>query len=113
PYLTEPFFHIGPPYFYAGPVGTRNPVFVTACCCRFPSGSRRCVIIRVNAMQREKKMAIKVPPAPDILTYEQYMAEEEICLRYDIIEGVRIYMPGPTWRHQRIADKITRNLLAY
>ncbi|HZP80235.1 MAG TPA: hypothetical protein VFB21_01235 [Chthonomonadaceae bacterium] len=55
-------------------------------------------------------MAIKVPPAPDILTYEQYMAEEEICLRYDIIEGVRIYMPGPTWRHQRIADKITRNL---
>jgi Uma2 family endonuclease len=64
-------------------------------------------------MQREKKMAIKVPPAPDILTYQQYMAEEEICLRYDIIEGVRIYIPGPTWRHQRIADKIARNLLAY
>ncbi|HZO90647.1 MAG TPA: Uma2 family endonuclease [Chthonomonadaceae bacterium] len=59
-------------------------------------------------------MAIVKPSSPpEVLTFEQYMAEGEINRRYDIIDGVRIFMPGPTWKHQRIADKITRSLLAY
>jgi Uma2 family endonuclease len=59
-------------------------------------------------------MAITIPqPASHILTYEDYLAEGEVEGRYDIIEGVRRLIPGPTWRHQRIADKITRALLQY
>ena len=30
--------------------------------------------------------------ATERLTYEQYMAEEEIRKRYDIIDGVRVFM---------------------
>src|SRR5579872_5016733 len=59
-------------------------------------------------------MAIVTPrSASELLTYERYMAEGEIKRRYDIVDGVRSFMPSPTWRHQRIADKITRLLLAY
>lgn len=64
-------------------------------------------------MQREKEMAIKYPPAPDLLTYEQYMAEEEICLRYDIIEGVRMDMAAPTWAHQEVLLNIAEILRGY
>src|SRR5690348_6077789 len=39
--------------------------------------------------------------SPERLTYEQYLAEGEINERYDILDGVRIFMPGPKWRHQR------------
>lgn len=41
-------------------------------------------------------------PAAGLLTYEDYLTEGLIQGRYDIIEGVRVFMPGPTWRHQRI-----------
>lgn len=41
------------------------------------------------------------------LTFEQYMAEDEIKQRYDIVDGVRIFMPAPSWRHQRISFNIT------
>lgn len=48
-------------------------------------------------------MAITQPAAtPEILTYEQYMAEGEVQGRYDIVNGVRIFMAAPTRRHQRI-----------
>jgi Uma2 family endonuclease len=51
-------------------------------------------------------------PVPS-LTYEEYLAEAEVNRRYDIIEGVRRFMASPTWQHQRIADKMTRALLAF
>jgi Uma2 family endonuclease len=44
--------------------------------------------------------------ASNLLTYEQYMAEGEVEGRYDIVEGMRIFMPGPTWQHQRILVNI-------
>lgn len=47
------------------------------------------------------------------LTYEAYMAEPEVQGRYDIVNGVRIIMPGATLRHQRIADRIARMLYAF
>lgn len=46
-------------------------------------------------------LASPIPPAPpQLLTYEQYRAEGEINRRYDIIDGVRIFMPSPNRRHQ-------------
>lgn len=51
-------------------------------------------------------------PAPT-LTYEAYMAEPEVEGRYDIINGVRIFMPGATYRHQRIANNVGRSLYHY
>lgn len=47
-------------------------------------------------------------PAAKRLTYESYMAEEEINLRYDILDGVRIYMPNPTRKHQILSKNIIR-----
>src|SRR4051794_36925669 len=44
--------------------------------------------------------------ATERLTYEQYMAEEEIRKRYDIIDGVRIFMTNPTIRHQGIQGNV-------
>ena len=52
-------------------------------------------------------------PAPALtneLTYEAYMAEPQVEGRYDIVNGMRIFMPGATWRHQRIAGNIARAL---
>ena len=50
---------------------------------------------------------------PRILTYEDYMAEGEINRRYDIIDGVRIYMTNPSVLHQEIAGNIYEMLRAY
>lgn len=59
-------------------------------------------------------MAIRTPPSKtERLTYEQYLAEGEIVRRYDIIDGERIYMPGPIWRHQRIQFRIQTALGRY
>jgi Uma2 family endonuclease len=58
-------------------------------------------------------MAITTPPAADVLTYEQYMAEGEVQSRYDIVEGVRVFMSAPTWRHQRIQSNTQRVLYRY
>ncbi len=61
----------------------------------------------------------KAPDAPvvseqaDELTYDDYMAEPQVEGRYDIVNGVRISMPGATLRHQRIAGNIGRVLYAF
>ncbi len=47
--------------------------------------------------------ALQAPPAAKLLTYEAYMAEDEIIARYDIIDGKRIYMAGATDAHQDYA----------
>jgi Uma2 family endonuclease len=44
--------------------------------------------------------------ATELLTYEQYMAEPEIRKRYDIIDGVRIFMTNPSIAHQKIVGRI-------
>ena len=54
-------------------------------------------------------MALATSPAPttqSALTYEAYLAEGEVRGRYDIIDGVRVFMPSPTRRHQRIQGNI-------
>lgn len=47
------------------------------------------------------------------LTYEQYLAEGEINRRYDIINGVRRWMPNPTVRHQDVLFNIAAAFKAY
>ena len=47
------------------------------------------------------------------LTYEAYMAEPEVQGRYDIINGVRVFMPGATWDHQMIAINLVEALRRY
>ena len=51
-------------------------------------------------------MATLTATPAEMLTYEDYMAEPEIEGRYDIVQGVRIFMPGATWRHQRAAKRV-------
>jgi Uma2 family endonuclease len=58
-------------------------------------------------------MAVQAPSKPALLTYEAYMAEEEVNLRYDIIDGVRILMSSPTWTHQDIQQNLTDQFRAY
>ena len=57
----------------------------------------------------------EAPAAPTTheLTYDAYMAEPQVEGRYDIIQGVRIFMPGASRRHQRIADSITQLLRGF
>ncbi len=43
---------------------------------------------------------IVYPPHP--ITFEQYMAEEQVKRRYDIVNGVRVFAVPPSFRHQRI-----------
>ena len=47
------------------------------------------------------------------LTYEAYMAEPEVEGRYDIVNGVRIIMPGATWDHQTVSMNIVELLRRY
>jgi hypothetical protein len=59
-------------------------------------------------------MAVQLPsPKTQLLTYEEYMAEEEIALRYDIVDGVREFMSAPTWQHQRIQFNASTILRRY
>ena len=51
--------------------------------------------------------------AAPTLTYEQYLAEGEINRRYDIIDGVRIWMPNPTVRHQDVLFNIATAFKAF
>ncbi|HTE21035.1 MAG TPA: Uma2 family endonuclease [Armatimonadota bacterium] len=44
-----------------------------------------------------------------LLTYEAYLAEGEVFQRYYILDGVRIFMPDPTRRHQRILGNVYRH----
>ena len=57
--------------------------------------------------------ATLAPPATRLLTWEEYLTEETVCKRYDIIDGVREFMSSPTPRHQRILTWIFRALSAY
>lgn len=51
--------------------------------------------------------------ASELLTYEQYMAEGEVYKRYDIIDGVRIFMTNPTIGHQEVQGNIYDGLRAW
>ena len=44
------------------------------------------------------------PPHP--ITFEEYMAEEPVKRRYDIINGVRVFAVPPTLHHQDILGNI-------
>ena len=46
-------------------------------------------------------MAIAIQHQPQLLTYEQYMDEGEVMLRYDILDGVR-FVSNPNRRHQTL-----------
>ena len=43
---------------------------------------------------------------PKTLTYEEYLAEGVVYGRYEIINGVRHFMPNPTPLHQDLAGAI-------
>jgi len=58
-------------------------------------------------------MAITTEAPALALTYEAYMAEPTVYGRYDIVNGVRIFMPGATWGHQEIAANINDRLREY
>lgn len=51
--------------------------------------------------------------AAQTLTYEQYLAEETSSRRYDIIEGVRRWMPNPPVRHQDVLFNIAAAFKAF
>jgi len=48
-----------------------------------------------------------------LLTYEDYMAEGEINRRYDILDGVRVYMANPTVQHQEVVLNVAILLRGY
>jgi Uma2 family endonuclease len=48
------------------------------------------------------KIMTVTPPPAKLLTYEDYVAEEVIKRRYDILDGVRTFLVTPTRRHQDI-----------
>ena len=52
-------------------------------------------------------------PTTHALTYDAYMAEPETEGRYSIINGVREYMAGATWRHQRVSNNVSRAFHRY
>ena len=47
------------------------------------------------------------------LTYAQYLAEGETNRRYDILDGVRVWMPNPTVRHQDVLFNIAAAFKAF
>ncbi len=51
--------------------------------------------------------------APKLLTYESYLSEGVVYGRYDIIDGVRHFMPNPTPLHQEFAGNIYELLRAW
>lgn len=59
-------------------------------------------------------MAIAAPLiAPQVLTYQDYLNEGEVNKRYDIIDGVRVFMTQPSVGHQEVALNIAELLRAY
>ena len=51
--------------------------------------------------------------AVQTLTYEQYLAEETINRRCEIINGVRRWMPNPTVRHQDVLFNVSAAFKAF
>jgi Uma2 family endonuclease len=58
-------------------------------------------------------MASVISPTTDTLRYEDYLREGYVEGRYDIVEGVRICMPGATWEHQRTAGNLYDHFRQY
>jgi len=58
-------------------------------------------------------MAMMTEAPAATLTYEAYMAEPEVQGRYDIVNGVRGFMPGATWDHQTVAMNLVELLRQY
>jgi Uma2 family endonuclease len=52
-------------------------------------------------------------PTSNLLTWEAYLQEGYIPGRYDIVEGVRVALSGPTWEHQCIVGNLTAQLRLY
>jgi Uma2 family endonuclease len=52
-------------------------------------------------------------PPPQPITYEEYMTEEVIIKRYDIIDGMRIWMPNPNVHHQEVQGNLYERLRAW
>ncbi len=52
-------------------------------------------------------------PAVPLLNYESYLAEETTNRRYEILDGVRHWMPNPTVRHQDILFNIATAFKAF
>lgn len=55
-------------------------------------------------------MAPVMQAPAETLTYEEYMAEPQVEGRYDIVEGVRILMPGASWDHQTVSGNLNEML---
>jgi Uma2 family endonuclease len=51
------------------------------------------------------------PPA--LLTYDDYLAEPETLKRYEILDGVRVWMTNPSRVHQRIEFRLMQILEAF
>jgi Uma2 family endonuclease len=51
--------------------------------------------------------------AVSTLTYEQYLTEGTINRRYEILDGVRRWMPNPTVRHQDVLFNIATAFKAF
>jgi Uma2 family endonuclease len=51
--------------------------------------------------------------ASPLLTYEDYMCGREEMRRYDILDGVKVYMPNPTINHQRTLRRVASVLERY
>lgn len=56
-------------------------------------------------------VAAIISPAP--LTYEAYLAEEPVEGAYSITEGIRIFMPGASWKHQQVVGNLFGLLRAF
>ena len=54
-------------------------------------------------------MAVSSP----MLTYEDYLCGPEEMRRYDILDGVKVYMPNPTMNHQAFVFNIAHALKQY
>ena len=57
--------------------------------------------------------AAKTLSPPGLLTYEDYLSEGEINLRYEILDGERFFMANPTRRHQIYLRRIARPMEDY
>ena len=53
------------------------------------------------------------PALTSELTYDAYMAEPTVYGRYEIVNGVRMFMAGATWDHQTIAMNLAELLRGY
>ncbi len=65
------------------------------------------------AMTTEAPAALQVNEQTSEMSYDDYMAEPQVEGRYDIVNGVRIFMAGASYRHQRVSNNISRAFYRY